>query len=602
MQSREIRTRFLNFFKARGHAIVPSAPLVPEHDPSVLFTTAGMHPLVPYLLGQAHPLGKRIANVQKCVRTQDIDEVGDATHDTFFEMLGNWSLGDPSEPDGIGRAGYFKEEAIKWSYELLTSKEEGFGLDPKRLYVTCFAGDSTASRDEESARIWQSVGIPENRIYFLPAKNNWWSPGDNGPCGPDTEMFYDVSEQGLGDLSHEEFLAADERQEVVEIWNDVFMEYEKRDGKVIGKLSQKNVDTGAGLERLAMILQQKPNIFETDLLLPILEVIRSRSTKQDARGERLVADHIRTVVFMIADGVYPSNVDRGYVLRRLLRRAVRYADTLGIPAGTLSNIAESVQSIYTDVYPELAEARETIAKEITKEEETFRTTLSRGLKEFEKISVDGISGEEAFLLFSSYGFPFELTQELAREKGIEVDEGAFQAALAAHQELSRTGAEQKFKGGLAGHSDMEVRYHTATHLLHQALADVLGSGVGQMGSNITAERLRFDFSHPAKMTDEEKQKVEDIVNQKIKEDLPVQRVVLSREEAEKTGARHFFKEKYGGEVSVYFVGPDLEHAYSKEFCGGPHVTHTGELGHFSITKEEAVASGIRRIKATLTDI
>lgn len=588
MQSSEIRTRFLNFFKNRGHAIIPSAPLVPEHDPSVLFTTAGMHPLVPYLLGEAHPLGKRLVNVQKCVRTQDIDEVGDATHDTFFEMLGNWSLGD-----------YFKEEAIAWSYELLTSKEEGFGLDPARLYITCFAGDDKAPRDEESARIWESVGISKNRIYFLPAKNNWWSPGENGPCGPDTEMFYDVSERGLGDLSHEEFLVADSRQEVVEIWNDVFMEYEKRGGEVVGKLSQKNVDTGAGLERLAMVLQGASTIFDTDLFAPIIAALCSRAQVRDARAERIVVDHVRTAAFMIADGVLPANTDRGYILRRLLRRAVRYADTLKIPVGTLVEIGESVQEVYAGVYPELSDAKQAITEVIAREEETFRQTLSRGMREFEKISEGGVSGEEAFLLFSSYGFPFELTQELAREKGIEVDEVAFKTALTAHQELSRTGAEQKFKGGLAGHSQVEVRYHTATHLLHQALTDVLGEGVGQMGSNITAERLRFDFSHPTKMTDEEKQRVEALVNQKITEDLPVQRVVLPRAEAEKTGARHFFKEKYGDEVSIYFIGSDLEHAYSKEFCGGPHVARTGELGNFKITKEEAVAAGVRRIKAVL---
>lgn len=588
MQSREIRERFITFFKERGHAIIPSAPLVPEHDPSVLFTTAGMHPLVPYLLGEPHPLGKRLANVQKCVRTQDIDEVGDATHDTFFEMLGNWSLGD-----------YFKDEAIAWSYELLTSKEKGFGLDPKRLYISCFEGDSNAPKDEASASIWKKVGIPAHRIYFLPAKNNWWSVGADGPCGPDTEMFYDITDGGLGDLSHEEFLAADTRQDVVEIWNDVFMEYEKRRGKVVGKLTQKNVDTGAGLERLAMVLQKKKSIFETDLFTTLMEAIRSQATKHDERVERIVADHIRTAAFMIADGVLPSNTERGYVLRRLLRRSVRYTDTLWLPAGSLLDISRSVPAIYEGVYPELVTSQEKIGEVIAQEESAFRTTLERGLNEFKKMSAQGISSDEAFTLFTSYGFPFELTQELAREQGVEIDEAAFRTQLEAHQELSRSGAEQKFKGGLAGHSDLELRYHTATHLLHQALSDVLGDGVGQMGSNITAERLRFDFSHPTKMTDEEKQKVEDIVNKKIAEDLPVNRVVLSRAEAEKTGARHFFKEKYGDEVSVYFIGEDLDSAYSKEFCGGPHVSRTGELGHFKIVKEEAVAAGIRRIKAVL---
>jgi len=630
MQSQEIRTRFLTFFKTRGHSIIPSASVVPEHDPSVLFTTAGMHPLVPYLLGGAHPLGKRLANVQKCIRMQDIDEVGDATHDTFFEMLGNWSLGDPASPDGIGQGGYFKQEAIKWSYELLISKEIGFGLDPARLYITCFAGDESAPRDDESAHIWQSVGIPENRIYFLPKENNWWSPGDTGPCGPDTEMFYDVSEKGLGDLSREEFLAADERQEVVEIWNDVFMEYEKREGKVVGKLSQKNVDTGAGLERLAMVLQGKKSIFDTDLFTPIVDVIRSQATKQDEHAERVVADHIRTAVFMIADGVLPSNTDRGYILRRILRRAVRYADTLGIPAGALAYIAESVHGIYSDVYSELSDAQTLITETVIKEEGSFRKTLARGIMVLNTelyardyfpgqaigvLDVSGgftpgdnniLTGKFFFNLYQSHGFPFELSIEELQNRGRKISstdidrlEKEFLSEMKAHQELSRAGAEQKFKGGLAGHSDMEVRYHTATHLLHQALTDVLGEGVGQMGSNITSERLRFDFSHAAKMTDEEKQKVEDIVNKKIKEDVPVQRVVLSRQEAESTDARHFFKDKYGDEVSVYFIGSDMEHAYSKEFCGGPHVTHTGELGHFKITKEEAVAAGVRRIKAVL---
>lgn len=592
MESKEIRQKFLRFFEKRGHAIVPSASLVPENDPSVLFTTAGMQPLVPYLLGQPHPAGQRIVNVQKCVRTQDIEEVGDNTHDTFFEMLGNWSLGDPSEPDGIGRAGYFKAEAIEWSYELLTNQEEGFGLDPKRIYVTVFEGNEDAPRDDESASIWRSIGVPEHRIYFLPAKSNWWSPGDNGPCGPDTEIFYDITPGGLDELTLEEFLAADSKQQVVEIWNNVFMEYQKSAGKVIGKLPQKNVDTGAGLERFAMVLQGKNNIFDTDLLAPIIDKIVSLAKVNDLKASRVVADHLRTAAFMIADGVTPSNTDRGYILRRLLRRAVRFSDKLEMPAGSLINLVEAVEQIYDGVYPEITKNKSQITNEISKEESKFRETLAKGLREFEK-------GTDPFILFTTYGFPFELTKELAAEKGQKLDEDDFKRKLEEHQNLSRSGAEQKFAGGLADHSDEVVKYHTATHLLNQALHDVLGEGVEQRGSNITSERLRFDFSHPSKMTDEEKSKVEEIVNEKIKADLPVNFVILPKAEAEQTGARHMFNEKYGDEVKVYYIGESLPSAYSKEFCGGPHVEHTGLLGNFKIIKEEAVAAGIRRIKAVL---
>lgn len=595
MDSKEIRRRFLAFFEKRGHAILPSAPLVPENDPSVLFTTAGMQPLVPFLLGRPHPAGTQLANVQKCVRTQDIESVGDATHDTFFEMLGNWSLG-----------AYFKEEAIRFSYEFLTSSDEGLGLDPRRLYITVFAGDSSTSsgqvsapRDEESARIWQSLGIAENHIYYLPAKNNWWSPGENGPCGPDTEMFYDVTPNGLGELSHEQFMWADDNQQIVEIWNDVFMEYEQRGGEVVGKLAQKNVDTGAGLERLSMVLQKKENIFETDLFLPLIAACRE-SGRDTVRSERIVADHVRTAVFVTSDGVLPSNVDRGYILRRLIRRAYVHAQRVSSCAEEcIRNVADAVMHhpSYENRYSFNCEnVQEVVSEEIKK----FKATLERGMKEFEKISHDGtISGHDAFVLFSSFGFPFELTSELAQEREIPVDEASYRAELATHQGLSRAGAEAKFKGGLAGSSEKEVAYHTATHLLQQALSDVLGPAVSQKGSNITGERLRFDFAHTTKLTDEEKQKVEAIVNEKIKENLPVQSVILSRVEAEATGARHFFSEKYGDTVSLYFIGHSLSDAYSKEFCGGPHVAHTGELGTFRILKEEAVSAGVRRIKAVL---
>ncbi|MDQ3089902.1 MAG: alanine--tRNA ligase [bacterium] len=586
MNSEEIRSRFLSFFEKRGHKIIPSAPLVPENDPSVLFTTAGMQPLVPYLLGDPHPMGKRLVNVQKCVRTQDIDEVGDKTHDTFFEMLGNWSLGD-----------YFKEEAIKWSYELLTSKEEGFGLDPNRLYITVFEGDENAPRDTESFEIWKKIGVPENRIYFLGAKNNWWSAGENGPCGPDTEMFYDITKEGLGDLSKEEYIQADENQQVVEIWNDVFMEYEKKDGKVIGKLKNKNVDTGAGLERLCVVLQNKDNLFETDLFAPFFMILQPNAQK-DIRSARIIADHIRTAVFMINDGVVPSNSERGYILRRLLRRAYVHARKISfdhplekVDSIELLSVARIVMGHRT--YKNLYNFDITLTEKIITEElDKFKSTLEMGLKKFEK-------GEDPFVLFTTYGFPFEVTKELAIEKGIKIDENDFQEKFKKHQDLSRAGAEQKFKGGLAG-TGMEVtRYHTATHLLHQALRDVLGPEVRQKGSNITSERLRFDFSFARKMTDEEKQKVEKIVNQKIDGALPMQKVVLGKEDAEKTDALHFFGDKYGDQVSVYFIGNDLETAYSKEFCGGPHVKNTNELGKFKIIKEEAVSVGVRRIKAVL---
>ncbi|MDP2651308.1 MAG: alanine--tRNA ligase [bacterium] len=584
MNSTEIRQKFLKFFEDRGHVKIPSVSLVPTDDPSVLFTTAGMQPLAPYLLGQVHPQGKRLVNIQKCLRTTDIDEVGDKTHDTFFEMLGNWSLGD-----------YFKEEAIKWSFELLTDNEDGMGIDPSLLYVTVFGGNADAPRDDESFEIWKKY-LPENRIYFLTwngkKEPNWWDAGDNGPAGPDTEIFYDLTGK-LGDMTKEEYLAADERQDVVEIWNNVFMEYLKKDGKVVGKLERKNVDTGGGLERWAMMMQGKDNIFDTDLFEPIMNCIRSIASVSNELAERIVADHIRTAVFMIADGVLPTNSDRGYILRRLLRRAVRYADIIGIRPGELFSVADSVISKYHNIYSELGEHSEKIDKEIREEEIKFRKTLKEGLKKFER-------GEDPFILFTTYGFPFELTKELAREKGIELDEQDFQEKFKQHQEVSRAGAEQKFKGGLAGTSEMEIKYHTATHLLHQALHDVLGDEVGQRGSNITPERLRFDFSFQRKMTDEEKKRVEDIVNEKIKEALPVQSLALDKEKAIKSGARHFFDQKYPDQVSVYYIGPSLEDAYSKEFCGGPHVTNTTELGNFRIIKEEAVSAGVRRIKASLS--
>ncbi len=606
LTSSQIRSRFLEFFKKRGHAIIPSASLVPLNDPSVLFNTAGMQPLVPYLLGETHPAGVRLADSQKCVRTQDIEEVGDNTHDTFFEMLGNWSLGD-----------YFKKEAITWSYEFLTSKEEGLGLDPARLYVTVFGGNEDAPKDEEAYAIWKTL-IPESRIYWMDgelAKKNWWSAGENGPCGPDTEMFYDVTGRLDKGMTKEEYMAADDRQEVVEIWNDVFMEYLKKDGVVVGKLEKQNVDTGSGLERLTMVVQGKDNIFATDMFSGMMKVITESASTYDERAARIVADHIRTSVFMIADGVTPSNTDQGYILRRLLRRAVRYADVLGMK-GSFDTLIDEVAKNYAGVYENIAANLSQIKTEITNEEVKFRVTLERGLKEFNWLArtlengvvvTQELPASIVFDLVTTHGFPFELVKEEANTRGLTIDEQKFQNRMEAHRLQSRAGSEQKFKGGLADHSEETVRLHTAHHLLLRALQIVLGTEVHQRGSNITAERLRIDFAYPTKMTDEQKKEVERIVNEKISEDLPVIRTEMSLEEAEKLGAEHEFGAKYPERVSVYSVGPkdatpenpQFDKRFSIEFCGGPHVTHTGELGKFKLQKEEASSQGVRRIKAVL---
>ncbi|NTV44271.1 MAG: alanine--tRNA ligase [Candidatus Yonathbacteria bacterium] len=593
MLSRDIRTTFLTFFEKRGHTIVPSAPLVPENDPSVLFNTAGMQPLVPYLMGQPYPTGaKRIVNVQKCVRTQDIEEVGDKTHDTFFEMLGNWSLGD-----------YFKDDAIAWSHALLTSKEEGFGLDPARLYVTVFAGNADAPRDDEAAAIWKKLGVPEHRIYFL--EDNWWSPGDNGPCGPDSEMFYDITLEGLGDMTLEEFKAADDAQKVVEIWNDVFMEYEKKDGKVIGKLAQKNVDTGAGLERLAMALQGTDSIFTTDLFDSIVAAVHERASSSDVRAERIVADHIRTAVFLIADGVRPGNTDQGYILRRLLRRAVRYADVLGFEVGGLATVAEAAAVEYTGVYPNVIAQKDVILDEVRKEEEKFRVTLAQGMREFEKIATHvtekGISGVEAFTLFSSYGFPLEMTKELAGERSLLVDETGYAEEMEKHRATSRIGAEQKFKGGLADTSEKTTALHTATHLLLAGLRKELGDHVHQAGSNITEERLRFDFTHPEKVERDVLDRIEAFVNGVIAANVEVRMEEMPKEAAKTAGVEGSFWEKYPETVRVYSVIGEDGTVYSRELCGGPHVARTGDLGGvFKIQKEESSSAGVRRIKAVLS--
>ncbi len=588
MTSNEIRQRFLAFFEKRGHAIIPSASLVPENDPSVLFNTAGMQPLVPYLLGEKHPQGTRLADVQKCVRTNDIDEVGDNTHLTFFEMLGNWSLGD-----------YWKEESINWSYELLTSKEEGFGLDSQRLYVTCFEGDENAPRDEESATIWKEIfeknGVTGERIYFRPANKNWWSAGPNGPCGPDTEMFYDLTGTLNSGMTLDEYIKADDEQKVVEIWNNVFMEFLSKDGKVVSKLENRNVDTGAGFERIVAVVQGKGSIFETDVFSHALDLIKSNSDLYNEKSSRIIADHIRTSAMMIADGVKPSNKDRGYILRRLIRRAVIQSKKIGfIKSENTSDAFLPILELYFDFYRNSGyfKLESDISLEIDAEVKKFIKTLDLGLKEFEK-------GIDPFILVTTYGFPIEVILELAKEKEINIDIDTFNAKMKEHQELSRAGSEQKFKGGLGSTGEMETKYHTTTHLLHQALRDILGDSVQQKGSNITAERLRFDFAFERKMTDDEKKRVEDTVNEKIKLSLPVKKEVMKKSDAEKTGALHFFGEKYPDEVNVYYIGDSLDSAYSKEFCGGPHIENTSVLGKFKIAKEEAVSAGVRRIKAIL---
>jgi len=604
MKSSEIRSRFLKFFEKRGHAIIPSASLVTPDEKAVtnstLFNTAGMQPLIPYLLGKSHPQGKRLVDVQKCLRTVDIDDIGDKVHATFFEMLGNWSLGD-----------YFKEEAINWSYEFLTDKKEGLGLDPTRLYVTIFEGDKNASKDEEAADIWREIfnknKIEGNRIFYMPASMNWWEAGDNGPCGPDTEMYYDISGK-FGDegITREQFLKADEARDVVEVWNNVFMQYEKKDGKIMGKLAKPSVDTGAGLERLAMTLQGVDNIYDTDLLKPLQKILKSAgftSQETNLRMNRIATDHVRSSVFLIADGVSPSNTDRGYLLRRLIRRAIFSFRIERVSSEEIKSLVETVSKIYEDTYPNVKEQKEKIVDVIAKEANQFERVLHRGIKETEKIVAQGeptVSGKDAFSLSATSGVPIDLIVELAKKHGKQVDLNEYEREFKKHQEVSRAGAKQKFKGGLADTSEMSLKYHTATHLLHQALRDVLGDEVRQKGSNITPERLRFDFVFPRKMTDEEKKQVETIVNEKIREALPMQNVILPFAEAEKTGALHFFGEKYGDEVSVYFTGKDLQSAYSKEFCGGPHVKNTKELiGTFKILKEEAVSAGVRRIKGIL---
>jgi alanyl-tRNA synthetase len=623
MTAKELREKYLNFFKERGHAIIPSASLIPENDPTVLFTTAGMHPLTPYLLGEKHPAGKRIADVQKCIRTSDINDVGDAWHLTFFEMLGNWSLGD-----------YWKKEAIEWSFEFLTD-EKYLAIAPEKLSVTVFKGDADAPADEDSVKIWQNLGIPKERIFYLPKEDNWWGPaGQAGPCGPCTEMFFDTGKKKCSPDCHPGCKCG----KYAEIWNDVFMEFNKTAEGKFEPLKQKNVDTGMGVERTIAVLNGFSNVFDTELFVSIIGKIEELSGKKygikitsprpsPSKGEgeihpspplqkegedvtramRIVADHVKAATFILAEGLEPSNVERGYVLRRLIRRSVRYGKQLGINSIFTFKVAEEVIKIYQDTYAELKKNKEFIINQLVKEEEKFEKTLEQGMKEFQNIIETRIGGaimdkrlasHSVFTLYTSYGFPIELIVEMAEERGLYVDMQVFEQDMEEHQELSRTASAGMFKGGLADTSEQTVKYHTAAHLMLAALRKVLGEHVTQKGSNITAERLRFDFSHPQKMTEEEIKKVEDLVNEKIQAGLPVKIEEMSLEEAKTQGATGVFESKYGERVKVYTIG-EGKNIFSREICGGPHVERTGLLGKFKIVKEESSSAGVRRIKAVL---
>ncbi len=594
----DIRNKYLEFFKSKNHAIIPSAPLVPENDPSVLFNTAGMQPLVPYLLGEPHPLGKRLADVQKCVRTGDIDDVGDDTHLTFFEMLGNWSLGD-----------YFKEESIKMSWEFLTSPE-WLGLDPEMISVTVFEGDENAPRDEESANIWKSIGMPEDRIAYLPAEDNWWAAGPTGPCGPDTEIFYWMGEGKPPKGSNK---GTDDKM-WMEIWNNVFMQYNRVDENTLLELPAKCVDTGMGIERCVVTLNKMKSVYDTDLFVPALNKIRELvgNDNYNEKSARIIADHIRSATHMIADGVVPKNVDQGYILRRLIRRAIREAYKMGYEAPFTNEIAKIYIEQFSDIYASVKENSEKILAELATEENRFAKTLKDGVKEFEKI-VRGfdvafektgnrptqIAGTKAFTLFDTYGFPLEMTIELAREKGLTVDVEGFAKAFEAHQEKSRTAAAGKFKGGLADDSTETVGLHSSCHLLLAGLRSILGDHVHQAGSNITTERLRFDFTHPEKMTDEQKKAVEDYVNNAISQGFTTTIENMPKDEAKASGVEGSFWEKYPDIVKVYTMKGANGTIYSRELCGGPHVENSENMGTFKIQKEESSSAGVRRIKGIL---
>ena len=591
--AQELRRTFIDFFVSKGHTQIPSASLVPQEDPTVLFTTAGMHPLVPFLMGEKHPGGFRLVNYQKCVRTGDIDEVGDASHLTFFEMLGNWSLGD-----------YFKEEAIRWSFELLTGVLE---IPLERLAFTCFEGDEDAPRDEEAALFWKKMGVPEQRIFFLPKKDNWWGPaGATGPCGPDTEMFYLFDPEQFDAIAKgtkEGFQSAEEQQLMVEIWNDVFMQYQKREDGSFVPLEQRNVDTGMGLERVLCVLNGFQSVYETELFQPTVEVIRELASELDEiKSIRIIADHARTMTFMAGDRVRPSNMGQGYVMRRIMRRAIRHGMKIGIQGHFLVRLAKGIVGQYGEVFPELLQHQEEMYQALREEEEKFTKTLAQGMREFEKVVVrtreqgmERVDGQTAFHLYDTYGFPIEMTKDLADENGLKLDLVGFEAAFKDHQDLSRTASAGEFAGGLSDHSDESKRLHTATHLLHSALKRVLGDHVEQRGSHINAERLRFDFTHGDKMTAEQLAEVEGYVNDAIAAEIDIYFQEMSFDEAQAAGAIGLFEDKYGDRVKVYFMGK-----YSTEVCGGPHVSNTRDLGGFRITKEQSSSAGIRRIKAIVS--
>ena len=600
MNANELRSKYIEFFKSKNHAEISGQSLIPENDPSVLFTTAGMHPLVPYLLGEKHPAGTRLTDYQKCVRTGDIDEVGDPSHLTCFEMLGNWSLGD-----------YFKKESIAFSYEFLTSKK-WLALDPRKISVTVFAGDENAPRDEDAAQYWKDNGMPEDKIAYLPASDNWWAAGPTGPCGPDTEIFYWVGE-GLPPKGSNK---GTDSANWMEIWNNVFMQFNRIDEKTLVPLPKQNVDTGMGLERTNCILQGKTSVYLTEVFQPIINKIEQLAEykygtdDEKDKSVRIIADHIRSAVFILGDqrGVTPDRVGAGYVLRRLIRRAVRHGMKLGIEKDFMAEIAEVVVENFKGPYPELEQNKEKVYKELTAEEAKFRVTLKKGENEFQKMLPNLmknpkkiISGKVAYNLYETYGFPLELTQELGFEYGFTVDVDGFKEAERKHQEASKTAEAGKAKGGLAEQSDITTKYHTATHLLQQALVEVLGDQVAQKGSNINNERMRFDFTFERAMTPEEIKKAEDIVNQKIQEDLPVTMEVMTLDQAKAEGARALFANKYGESVKVYTIGRDPKNDwFSKEVCGGPHVQHTAQIGTFKIEKEQSSSAGVRRIRATIS--
>ncbi|MEA3304459.1 MAG: alanine--tRNA ligase [Patescibacteria group bacterium] len=614
--SSDIRKKFLEFWETKQHSIIPSSSLVPENDPSVLFNTAGMQPLVPYLLGETHPSGTRLSNAQKCIRTTDLDEVGDDTHLTFFEMLGNWSLGD-----------YFKEESIKWSWEFLTDPK-WLGLDPNMIAVTVFEGDESAPRDEQAAAIWKLVGMPEDRISYLGADDNWWAAGDTGPCGPDTEIFYWV---GQGKPIPGSNVGNDEHN-WMEIWNNVFMEYKRNKDGSLEALPAQNVDTGMGLERITATLNGVKSAYDTDIFQGMLSKITDITGVkypenifinelnfhsedeliQRAKSMRIVADHVRTSVLLISDGVLPSNMDQGYILRRILRRAIREMHKLGFTDTCLTDIAQVSITHFENIYPLVGEKSQHILEEIFKEEEKFQKTITSGLREFDKLlsgfekafehtgrKTTEISGKQSFKLYDTYGFPIEMTVELAAEHGLSVDTDAFEKAFAEHQEKSRSASEGKFKGGLADDGEETTNLHTATHLLLAGLREVLGDHVHQAGSNITPERLRFDFNHGDKLTDEQKQAVEAYVNEAIQSGAPQLLEEMDKNEAKESGVEGSFWEKYPDTVKVYSFTDSTGKCWTKELCGGPHAEKLSDLGIFKIKKEQSSSSGIRRIKAVL---